>query len=307
MKTIVIGLGGNALLGPGKSQKVGLELRNAERAACEIAKIAKTGKYNIVITHGNGPQVGDEQIKNSNSRKAVPELPLYMLNAETEASIGTVLETALRNELKRLHIEKEVCVMLTHTVVDKKDRAFLKPTKPIGPFYSKDALLKELKFKKFDYIRVGDRYRMVVPSPAPVSILEADAIKSIAGRAIVIAAGGGGVPVLELRGRYVGANAVIDKDMTTQLLANLMGAFEMVILTDVDRVYRDFENRRGAIGKVRAKELNRLLDTFEEGTMRPKIKACVKFIENGGKIAHIGSLYRLSEVLKGTSGTTIVA
>ena len=137
MKTIVIGLGGNALLSPGKSQKVNVELKNAERAAHEIAKIVKTGGYNVVITHGNGPQVGDEQIKNTNSRGAVPELPLYMLNAETEASIGSVLEMALRNELKNLNVDREVCVVLTHTIVDGKDGAFLRPTKPIGPLYSK--------------------------------------------------------------------------------------------------------------------------------------------------------------------------
>ena len=307
MRTIVIGLGGNALLSPGKSQKVGLELKNAEKAAKEIAKIVKTGKYNIVITHGNGPQVGDEQIKNTNSREVVPELPLYMLNAETEASIGTALEIALRNELKRLHVGKEVCVILTHTVVDGKDRAFLRPTKPIGPLYSKNELEKELKFKKFSYIKVGLKYRMVVPSPKPVSILEFGIIKSIANRALVIAAGGGGVPIIKRNAGFAGVGAVIDKDITTQLLANLIDADEMVILTDVDCVYRDFKNRKGAIRSTRAKDLKTTLNVFEEGTIRPKLDACIEFVENGGRIARIGNLYKLDDVLKGESGTAVIA
>ena len=307
MKTIVIGLGGNALLSPGKSQKVGFELRNAERAAQEIAKIVKTGKYNIVITHGNGPQVGDEQIKNSNARGIVPALPLYMLNAETEASIGTVLETALRNEFRIINVDREVCVVLTHTVVDGKDRAFLKPTKPIGPLYSKNELLKELKFKKFSYIKVGSKYRMVVPSPLPARILEVGVIKSLVDSAVVIAAGGGGIPVVERNGGYVGVDAVIDKDMTTRLLANSINAHEMVILTDVDGVYRDFKNRKDTIRRIRAAELKSLIGTFEEGTMRPKLEACVEFIENGGRIARVGSLYDLEGILNGKSGTAVIA
>ena len=307
MKTIVIGLGGNALLSPGKSQKVGLELKNAERAAREIAKIVKTEKYNIVITHGNGPQVGDEQIKNTNSRRVVPELPLYMLNAETEASIGTALEIALRNELKRMHIGKGVCVILTHTVIDEKDRAFLMPTKPIGPLYSKNELEKELKFRRFSYIKVGLKYRMVVPSPKPVSILEFEIIKSIADRTLVIAAGGGGIPIIKRDTGFVGVEAVIDKDMTTQLLANLIDADEMIILTDVDFVYKNFKNRKGAIRKVSAKDLKASLGAFEEGTIMPKLAACIKFVENGGRIARIGNLYKLDAVMMGESGTAIIA
>ena len=306
-KTIVIGLGGNALLAPGKSQSISIEIGNAVKVMRCVAKLVKSGRYNIVITHGNGPQVGDELVKNVHARKLVPALPLYVLNAETEASIGTVLETTLRSELKKLNVNKEVGVLLTHAVVDKKDTAFLKPTKPIGPFYSKAELMSELKLKKFSYIKVGAKYRRVVPSPRPASILEAKIIQTMIGNTVMIVAGGGGIPVVESNNGYTGVDSVIDKDMATQVLANAIGAEEMVILTDVDCVYRDFKSRKNCIGRIGARELKPLIKDFEVGTMRPKLEACIRFIENGGNVARIGDISKFLEVIEGKSGTTITA
>lgn len=306
MKTIIIGLGGNALLSPGKSQDVYSEYRNATRAMRGIASIIKTGGCNVVITHGNGPQVGDELIKNNRAKGVVPQLPLHILTAETEASIGTILETVLRGELERLHVVRDIAVLLTHTIVGRRDRAFLRPTKPIGPLYSRVELAAELKLEKFDYVKTGSKYRKVVPSPDPIGIVEANTIKRLMSSTIVIAAGGGGIPVFADKGGYTGAKAVIDKDLATQVLANSIGADEMVILTDVDCVYKDFENRRAPIKRIRAGELRRDLEGFGEGTMRPKLEACIRFIENGGRVAYVGNLYKLKGVLEGRSGTVII-
>ena len=306
METIVIGLGGNALLSPGRSQKVSLEHKNAARAVRGIADLAKTDKYNIVITHGNGPQVGDELVKNDHAKKIVPKLPLYILTAETEASIGTILETELRSSLRRLHVDKDISVILTHVIVERKDKAFLKPTKPIGPLYSKLELERELRLENSRYIKINSKYRRVVPSPVPIKILEAGTISRLVNSTIVIAGGGGGIPVFLDNGNYVGAEAVVDKDRTTQILANSINADKMVILTDVDYVYSEFKSRKNPIKSIKADVLKGILDRFEEGTMRPKLDACIRFIENGGKAAYIGDLYRLNDILKGETGTVIM-
>jgi carbamate kinase len=306
METIVIGVGGNALLSPGKSQSVIAEFKNAVRAVRGIANIVDTGKYRMVMTHGNGPQVGDELIKNEHSKDIVPELPLYILTAETEASVGSVLETTLKSEFDRFNIDKEISVLLTHTIVDRKDKAFSRPSKPIGPLYSKTELLNELRAGKFEYIKVGSKYRRIVPSPEPIRVLEAETIKKLVNNAVVIAAGGGGVPVFKNGDEYVGVNAVIDKDMTTQVLANSIKADRMVILTDVDYVYGDFKSMKRPIKTIRAKDLRASLGKFEEGTMRPKLEACMRFVEKGGRTAQIGNLYKLGDILKGKSGTLIL-
>jgi carbamate kinase len=306
MKTMVIGLGGNALLSPGKSQNVHSEYMNAAKAMHGIAGVIKTSGYNVVITHGNGPQVGDELVRNNHAKGVVPQLPLHILTAETEASIGSVLETVLRNELEQLHVAKDVAVILTHTIVERRDRAFARPTKPIGPIYSRAELEAELKLGKFDYVRNDSGYRKVVPSPNPVGIVEAKTIKSLISSTVVIAAGGGGIPVFADKDGYAGAKAVIDKDLATQVLANSVGADEMVILTDIDSVYRDFESRKNPIKRIKAEALKKQLKGFEEGTMRPKLEACIRFIENGGRVAYVGGLYRLKDVLEGRSGTAIV-
>ena len=237
----------------------------------------------------------------------MPKLPLPVLIAETQAFIGTTLEMALKQELINMGSEREVVALLTHVRINSRDYAFEKPTKPIGPFYTKNQLHAELKRNIFSYIQERGRYRRVVASPEPLRIMEMDAIKRLVERnAIVIAAGGGGIPVIQEQGVYKEVDAVIDKDMTAQLLANALGADALAILTNVDCVYSDYENKKGKISRMQTKDIEASLNRFEEGTMRPKLRACMRFMENGGKEAYIGNLFRFNDILAGKSGTRIV-
>lgn len=306
MKTIVIALGGNALMDPSNRQSVRMENRNIMKVSKSIARLCKKGDYKIVITHGNGSQVGDELIRNEHAKKYVPKLPFSILNAETQASIGTIIETSLLNSLDALGISRQVYVVLAHVEVDGDDKAFRKPSKPIGPFYNIVELRKELEVEKFDYVKESVGYRMVVASPMPKRILELDAIKSHEEKEIVITCGGGGIPVVKRKRGFVAVNAVIDKDLTSRLLANSIDADILVILTNADCVYKDYRKRKGPIKSITARELKRSINDFEEGTIKPKISACIGFVEKGGKEAYIGNVFKLGGILKGRSGTKIV-
>ncbi len=296
LETIVIGLGGNALLSPRGKQSFGKELGSAKGTARAIARLSK--EYRILLTHGNGTQVGDELLKNMGS---IEPLPLYLLNAETQASIGSMLETALNSEKPA----RPFCTIVTHVFVDKHDPAFSNPTKPIGPFYTKAQLEKALKREKFSYIEERKMFRRVVPSPMPRGILEIKQIMHLLKRFNVICGGGGGVPVYREHSSYMGANAVIDKDYATQLIANIIGAKRMIILTNTDYVYRNFEDKSTFIRKAKKEYMKNILGNLEEGTIKPKVDACIKFIENGGRIAQIGSINKINEVIAKKSGTII--
>ena len=305
MAIVVIGLGGNALLSPYGKQSFSKENRNIDRISKDVLKLCKKN-YKIVITHGNGSQVGDEFARNEHSKKFMPKLPLYVINAETQAQIGTVIETALRNNLNDLNVKTGVVVILSHVLVDGKDKAFKRATKPIGPIYTKKELQNELKIDKFEYIKVGSGYRQVIASPRPRQILEEQSIKDQLEHNIVIACGGGGIPVVSDKGRLYGADAVIDKDLTTQLLANSIKADKMVLLTNARCLYKNYgATKPQPIKSTSAAELRATLDDFEEGTIRPKLEACIKFIENGGNEAYIGNIFELDHILAGKSGTRI--
>lgn len=305
MKTIVIALGGNALLDPSGKQSFLKETANIDKVTRKIALLCKNPDYRIIITHGNGSQVGDEIMRNEHAKKYVPKLPLYVLNAETQAMMGTVIETSMRNSLNSLRVNRDVCVILAHVLVSYSDPAFKGPTKQVGPFYDKAELEEELSLDKFDYIRIGDKYRRVVASPRPRSILEVDTINA-ASKNVVITCGGGGVPVIIKRTDIVGVNAVIDKDLSSQLLANSVGADTLVILTNADCLYNDYKKMKGPIKEIRAAQLKRMVGKLEEGTIRPKAEACVKFIENGGKEAYIGNVFKLDSILDRKSGTKVI-
>ncbi len=305
MRSIVVALGGNALLGPSGRQDFSLEGKNVNRVSKSIAELCRNRSLRLIITHGNGSQVGDEVMKNEHSRKFVPELPLYAVNAETQASIGTVVEISLRNALNRLKIRRDVSIVLAHVLVDSKDPAFKKPSKQIGPFYNRKELEEELRLDRFDYIKLGLKYRRVVASPKPKAILELDAINSGSGNGITITCGGGGIPMIKRKGTFEPVDAVIDKDLTTQLLASAIRADTMVILTNADCLYADYNHKKGAMREIPAGVLKKNLNRFEEGTIRPKIEACIKFIESGGKNAYIGNVFKLEQVLEGSSGTRV--
>jgi len=302
MGLLVIALGGNALLNPSAAQSFRGEGRSIDRVSRSIALLAK--RHRIIITHGNGSQVGDELVRNERAKSFVPKMPLYLLNAETQASIGSMLETSLMNSLNVLGVRKSVSVIFSHVLVDRNDPAFKKPTKPVGPLYTGKELREELKIDKFHYIKVGSRYRRVVASPKPKRILELKSIEECSKGGIVIACGGGGIPVVDRNGGIYGVNAVIDKDRATQLLASSLNASRMVILTNVDYVYSSSKNHV-AIKRISAKELKSRIGEFEDGTIRPKLEACVNFIENGGKGAVIGNVFKLGSIMQNRSGTHI--
>jgi carbamate kinase len=299
MPGIVVAIGGNAISNPASLGNPRSQQANIRKVAREIARLYLKGER-IVVTHGNGPQVGRELERNEIAAKMVPELPLYYLTAETESVIGSMISIALSEELIMLGKKPEICTVISHVIVEQNKNPQMKP---IGPLLSRSELDSELRRGSFKYIKAGIKYRRVVPSPKPTRILESDMIKVLYGKGIVIGGGGGGVPMRMIGRTYRGVDAVIDKDFTSSILANDIGADKLVILTDTDCLY----SRKGgrAIRSIRAGALARIVSSLEEGTIRPKAQACIDFIKGGGKAAYIGNLYKLPEILGGKSGTRI--
>lgn len=302
MRAIIIALGGNAidrtrsLNGP--NERIGY------KKIKDMARMFKDDQVNIALTHGNGPQVGNELIRNEYSNSIVPGHPLYLINAITQATIGAEIEENLRSGLMESGSRREVETIITHVIVDKM-KVRERPTKQIGPFYHKDDMDWKSKNRK-EYVRQGDYYRRVVPSPKPVSIVEIEAIRTLFEKGdVVISCGGGGIPVYRKGTGYIGAEGVIDKDLATQVLATSLDAERMIILTDKEYVYNDFPKYEKPIKKIRVGEIKRRIRGFEEGTMKPKIEACVSFLEKGGKEAVIGSMSCAESVMEGLSGTRI--
>ncbi len=305
MGTIVIGIGGNALMRPSGGQAMAEEIRNINMVADSIALMCKNGNDKVIITHGNGTQVGDELERNEHARKYVPELPVHLLTAETQATIGSVIATALRNRMRVRRIDRDIEVVLAHVLVDGNDNAFKRPTKQIGRLYSAAELRKERGIDRFDYVKLGGMYRKVIASPKPKAVLEANAIAEAAKHSLVITCGGGGIPMAMRNGRINGISAVIDKDRTTGLLASSLNAERMVILTNAEYVYDGYPSKEKPVKNIKASALRKMLGKFEEGTMRPKLESCVDFIEKGGKEAYIGDILMLERILSGRSGTRV--
>ena len=299
MNSVVIALGGNALPAAAGG---GIE-RAMMRQMEGIGKIAADNRMRVALTHGNGPQVGDEMIRNEYSRGIVNELPMHLINAATQATVGAAIEEYLMGSLAKRGSDRHIATVITHVLVNArkgKERA----VKQIGPFYRKGEIAEKSDGK--DYVKVGKLYRRVVWSPRPVAIMEIGAIKTLfEGGDIVIACGGGGIPVYRKRQGYAGAEGVIDKDRTTSLLATSLKAERMVILTNEDYVYRNFPERELPIRRERARDIERIMKGFDEGTMRPKVEAAVSFIRNGGKEAVIGNINMAEDVVSGEEGTTI--
>ncbi|BAL70172.1 putative carbamate kinase [Streptococcus mutans LJ23] len=309
-RKIVVALGGNAILSSDPSA-------NAQKAALiqtakHLVKLIKNGD-NLIVTHGNGPQVGNLLLQNlaANSEKN-PALPLDSLVAMTEGSIGFWLQNALENELVKEKIEKEVVSVVTQVVVDKNDPAFTDLTKPIGPFYSKEEANAEAK-KTGSIFRVdaGRGWRKVVASPKPVSINEIETIRTLvnAGR-IVIAGGGGGIPVIQERdGTFKGVEAVIDKDFASEKLAELVEADLFIILTGVDYVFINYNKpNQKRLEHVSVVDLEEYIKQkqFAPGSMLPKVKAAISFVKDRPNAkAVITSLKNLGALIEFESGTII--
>jgi len=307
---IVIALGGNALLQRGQKGTVEEQYNNVKKTASKIAQLIERG-YKVVLTHGNGPQVGATLLRHEAAKAIVPPFPLDACGAETQGFIGYMIQQVLRNELKARGIDKFVVTIITRVIVDKHDSAFQNPTKPIGPFYSKEeaSRLKEQRPDLTVKEDAGRGYRRVVPSPDPKIIAERTAIRALIDAGfVVVACGGGGIPIIEDEAQAVGVEAVIDKDLAAQRLATLIGAHVLVILTDVEGAFLNYgtpkQEKITAItsGKLR----NHLIEgQFKEGSMAPKVEAAIRFVESGGERAVIADLGSLVEALEGSIGTQV--
>jgi carbamate kinase len=305
----VISLGGNTLIRRGEKGTIEEQFAHTQASMKHVSKMIQAGDR-VVITHGNGPIVGNIVLRNESARNTVPPMPLYICDADAEGGIGFMVQQTLYNQLRRIDAGRDVVTVITQVVVDKNDPAFLNPTKPIGPFYS--AKEEEILAATKGWRLVEDSgrgYRRVVPSPRPVRIVESGVIKRlVSGGVIVIAAGGGGVPVVEEAGNLRGVDAVIDKDHTTGLLARDIGAERFINLTQVDRVYLNFgkKDQRG----LRQVSLDEIMNYrkeghFPAGSMGPKIDAAIEFLEAGGKEVIITSPELIGEAAEGRAGTRI--
>jgi carbamate kinase len=299
--TNVIALGGNALMRPGE-RGTAAEQRANLRTTCEALRpLLDNG--GLVVTHGNGPQVGNELVRQERAADEVPPLPLYLAVAQTQAEIGALIES----ELSAVAGRPVVCV-LTHVRVDDDDPAFERPTKPVGPFYSEQQA-RELESER-GWALVSDAgrgWRRVVPSPEPLEIVELAAVRTlVAAGTIAIACGGGGIPVSSRNGRLSGLDAVIDKDRASALLAIALEAERLVILTDVDAVYRGWGTpRQQPLRELDAAAVQKLLPELAAGSMGPKLEAAITFARATGREALITSASALGRALDGGAGTRV--
>jgi carbamate kinase len=311
-KLIVIALGGNALLKRGQKGSFDEQYQNVKTTVSKIADLI-VGGYKIVLTHGNGPQVGATLLRHEAAKNIAPPFPLDACGAETQGFIGYMIQQALRNELKSRGIDKYVVTVISRVIVDKHDLAFQNPTKPIGPFYSKDEADKVLQGRPDLVVKedAGRGYRRVVPSPDPKIIAERFAIRALVDSGfVVVACGGGGIPIIEEGTQTMGVEAVIDKDLASQRLATLIGANVLVILTDVSGAYVNYGTpKQEMITEITSGKLKNYLreGQFREGSMAPKVEAAMRFVESGGERAIIAELGSLLEALDGKTGTHVVA
>lgn len=296
---VVIALGGNALLKRGEPLEAEAQRQNVARAAAAVASIARTHK--VVVTHGNGPQVGLLALQ-AESYSQVSPYPLDVLGAETEGMIGYLIEQQLRSILPK----HQIVTLLTQIEVNVNDPAFKHPVKPIGPSFDSEEAQRLAKERGWTVAPDGPRWRRVVPSPEPLRILELNAIRLlVAAGALVVCAGGGGIPVaISASGAVRGVEAVIDKDIAAALLAHQLGADALLLLTDVDAVYlRWGTDKQYAIRETTPEELRR--HAFAPGSMKPKVEAVCRFVEAGGGFAGIGQLEDAAAILLGQHGTIV--
>ena len=309
-KTVVVALGGNAILQPGQVGTFEEQLFNIDGAMRRIAELVEDG-WRVVLTHGNGPQVGNLLIQNALAARTVAPMPMDVCGAMSQGQIGYMLEQTLQNHLRMRRLEAPVVTVLTQVAVDAKDTAFTNPSKPVGPFYSeavaKKMMLEEGLAMKED---AGRGWRRVVPSPEPVEIVPIAAIRDMLADGIcVICSGGGGIPVVRAKGGALsGIDAVIDKDLAAALLAREVAADALLILTDVPQAYVDYGTpQQRALATVTLAEMQAYAAAghFKAGSMGPKVAACMRFVAAGGT-AIIGSLTEVVPAMNGEAGTRIM-
>ena len=299
---VVAALGGNALLKRGEPLTAGVQRKNVQIAARSLAAVVRAG-HDLVVTHGNGPQVGLLALQGA-SYKPDEAYPLDVLGAETEGMIGYMIEQELENALEH---DRPVATLLTQVVVDPRDPAFEKPTKFVGPVYDREEAERRAAGAGWSIAPDGDKWRRVVPSPKPLEIPDMRVLKLLLDQGVVVVcAGGGGIPVLRRDdGSMVGIEAVIDKDAASALLARQLGAEALLLLTDVEAVYRDFgTDRSTALSELTVSEARAL--EMPAGSMGPKLQAACDFAQAGG-ISGIGRLQDAVAILEGSAGTRVSA
>jgi len=304
----VIALGGNALIKEGQKGTIYEQFANMREIANSIVEIIKDG-WDVVITHGNGPQVGAILLQNDIAKDATPPMPLGICVAESEGLIGYMVQQCLSNALKKAKIDRPVVALITQVLVDRSDPSLTHPTKPIGPFYNEEEAMKLLR-EGYQVTRQPKGWRMIVPSPDPKSIVEGDIIKKMLDDdIIVIASGGGGMPVVEKEDWGLdGLEAVIDKDLAAERLAEAIDAELLLILTNVEKVYLNYNTpQQKPLDSVSLKDLKEyyMQGHFPAGSMGPKVLAALRFLEQGGNKVIISSVEKGYDAFQGKIGTHI--
>lgn len=308
-KLAIVAIGGNALSQPKESPTAENMLKNLENTAKCLVELVKKN-YKIVITHGNGPQVGNILVQQDIAKEVIPPFPLDVNGAMTQGYIGYMISQMLKNVLTAEHMEKDVSSIVTQVLVDKNDPAFNNPSKPIGPFYTEEEANTFIKEKGWSMVEdAGRGWRRVVPSPEPLEIVEIKAIKQLVkDNNITIAAGGGGIPVVKEENKLKGVEGVIDKDRASALLAIELDADEFIILTAVEKVFINFNKpNQQAISSMTVNQAIQYMKEghFSKGSMLPKIEACTNFVLKTGRSALITDLTKLVDALEGKTGTII--
>ncbi|MFH1653339.1 MAG: carbamate kinase [Pseudomonadota bacterium] len=310
--SLVIALGGNAISKPGMRGTISEQYYSTRETMHHVVKMISAGYKKILITHGNGPQIGSVILRSEMAAKVTYTLPIDTCVADTQGGMGYMIQQVLSNCLRDKKIKKPVITLITQIEVDAHDDAFENPSKPIGKFYTKRQAMELMAGKDWCMREdAGRGWRRVIASPKPKKILEAESIKELFHKGhIVIAAGGGGIPVsLNRLKKYYGVEAVIDKDLSSALLAHSIKADILLILTGVEYAYTSFGTKKQkALKNTNIAELKKLLKAgeFAAGSMKPKIEACLNFLKHGGKKAIITSIPNIQKALKGKTGTHIV-
>jgi carbamate kinase len=315
MKTAVVAIGGNAILRAGQQATFDNQMANLRETSVHLAKLIKGG-YDMVLTHGNGPQVGNILLQNELLREDVPPMPMDVCVAESQALLGYMIQQAMKEQLEMIGMDKVVTCILTRVLVNPDDPAFDNPTKPVGPYYSEEEA-REIEEKRgwrfIEDLRRGG-FRRVLPSPRPMDIIERGAIKRLVfggeGQSeVVVAAGGGGIPVIRKKEGLEGVEAVVDKDLAACVLASAIDEKLLLLLTDVDRVYLNFgKEDQSPLDLVTADEIKeyQAQGHFAPGSMGPKVEAAIEFLRGGGVKVIITMPELLEEALEGRAGTHIV-
>jgi carbamate kinase len=309
-KTALIAVGGNSLIRAGEKGTIAEQLANTRRTAKAIIGVIRRG-FQVVVTHGNGPQVGAALLRTERASDQVYSHSLDVCDATTQGEIGYLLQQSVHNELAGAGMDLPVVTVLSQVVVRRDDPALDHPTKPIGPFYSRADAEAKKRLLGWEIVEDASRgYRRVVPSPEPVEIIEENVIRVLLERGVlVIAVGGGGIPVVRSNDTLAGIEAVIDKDRASALLAARLGVDLFIISTDADCVYLDYKRpTQRPIARATAGEIQGYFEAgqFPPGNMGPKIESALRFLRAGGKEVIITSYERLCEAVDGTAGTHIV-